>query len=183
MWDVTSSGCFFWCFTRSPDKDGNPDSSRDAFSAGDSDCEAERLAKNVFDWAWVQHNGINLINPQRLRRLTLKDQPPMCSFNIVEACSAGGLLLFEFLEQERPHNRQPLYDKASPFIWYSCIGLSIHPSFFILTWVLVGSYSARPHPHQQVSNLSSQICGCTGVVIFWLQVGCLLLGMLFFPFT
>ncbi|KAG7967240.1 hypothetical protein I3843_08G089600 [Carya illinoinensis] len=92
-----------------PAEDGNAEFSRDIRSTSSSDCEEKRLAKNDVDRVWVQHNRINL-NSQRLRRLTLRDRPPICSFNVTEDCSSGELLVFEYFEQEKPYDRQPLYD-------------------------------------------------------------------------
>ncbi|KAG2693381.1 hypothetical protein I3760_08G093900 [Carya illinoinensis] len=96
-----------------PAEDGNAEFSRDIRSTSSSDCEEKRLAKNDVDRAWVQHNRINL-NSQRLRRLTLRDRPPICSFNVTEDCSSGELLVFEYFEQEKPYDRQPLYDIEIP---------------------------------------------------------------------
>ncbi|XP_044493267.1 uncharacterized protein LOC123216769 isoform X2 [Mangifera indica] len=96
-----------------PGEDSDVESSRETIGAGSSDCEAERHAKRVVDGTWGQHNLVSL-NFQRLNRLTLRDKPPMNLFsNETEVCSSPGLLVFEYLEQEQPHHRQPLYDKVS----------------------------------------------------------------------
>ena len=129
------------------------------------------------------HNPMTL-NSQRMSRLTLRDKPPLnSSSDEAEVCCSPGPLVFEYFEQEQPHHRPPLYDKASPFsLWLVYWALS---SFicFLLTWVLVGSYSdpAPTHIHRfQILHLNFQSWGCTRAVIFCLQVGFLWLGMFTF---
>ena len=52
-----------------------------------------------------------------MSRLTLRDKPPLSSSgDETEVCSSPGKIVFEYFEQEQPHHRQPLYDKAS---WFS----------------------------------------------------------------
>lgn len=103
----------FLISTRRPGDDSDAESSRETSSAGSSDCEVERRAKGVADGTLDQHNHLNL---QRLNTLTLRDKPPLSSSSEeTEVCNTHGSLIFEYLEQEQPHHRQPLYDKASSF--------------------------------------------------------------------
>lgn len=63
----------------------------------------------------MQHNLIN-VNSQRLSKLSLRDRPPLgSSSDETEVCNSPGQLVFEYFEQEQPHFRPPVYDKASPF--------------------------------------------------------------------
>lgn len=106
---------FVLMFTRKPGEDSDAESSRETSSAGSSDCEAERRAKSVVDGMRGPHNLMTL-NSQRMSKLTLRDKPPLNSFSDeAEVCSSPGLLVFEYFEQQQPHHRPPLYDKASPF--------------------------------------------------------------------
>lgn len=99
------------------------------------------------------HNLMTL-NSHRMSRLTLRDKPPLnSSSDEAEVCSSPGPPVFEYFEQEQPHHRPPLYDKASPFslrfvyfIHFLCLDLGA-------CWILL---CPCPHPHPQVSNLASQ---------------------------
>ena len=109
---------------RRPGEESDAESSRETSSAGSSDCEAERRAKGVADGAWSQHNPMNL-NSQRMSRLSLREKSHMSSSSDeAEVCNSPGLRVFEYLEQEQPHIRKPLADKASPISW----------RLFYLTW-------------------------------------------------
>ncbi|XP_012082830.1 uncharacterized protein LOC105642574 isoform X2 [Jatropha curcas] len=93
--------------------DGDARSSRETSSAGSSDCEAEQWAKTGVDGVWGLDNLKNL-NSQGLQRLSLRDKALNCSFNNeTQISSSHGLLVYEYLEQEQPHHRKPLYDKVS----------------------------------------------------------------------
>ncbi|XP_062178236.1 uncharacterized protein LOC133883061 [Alnus glutinosa] len=138
---------------RKPGEDSDAESSRETSSAGSSDCEPERRAKSVVDGMRGPHNPMTL-NSQRMSRLTLSDKPPLnSSSDEAEVCSPPGLLVFEYFEQEQPHHRPPLFDKAGPFslrfvyfIHFLCLDLGA-------CWILL---CPCPHPHPQVSNLASQ---------------------------
>lgn len=54
-------------------------------------------------------------NSQKMNRLTLRDSEPLrsSSGDKAEVGNSSGELVFEYLEQEQPHHRKPLYDKAS----------------------------------------------------------------------
>lgn len=111
-----------FAFRRSGD-DSNAESSRETSSAGSSDCEIERRVGGV-DAAWVQHNLMN-INSQKMNRLTLRDKLPMnSSSDEAEFSKSSGLLVFEYMEQEQPRQRKPLYDMASGFSCFSAYFLS-----------------------------------------------------------
>ena len=102
---------------RRPGEESEAESSRETSSAGSSDCEAERRAKGVADGAWNQHNPMNL-NSQRMNRLSLREKSCMSSSSDEsEAYNSSGVLVFEYLEQEQPHMRKPLADKANPISW------------------------------------------------------------------
>lgn len=101
------------CRLRRPGEDSDAESSRETSGAGSSDCEAERRAKGVACVTQGQQNLMN-VNLQILNRLTLRDKPTRSSSSDeTEVCNSPGLLVFEYLEQEQPHHRQPLYDKVS----------------------------------------------------------------------
>lgn len=101
------------CRLRRPGEDSDAESSRETSGAGSSDCEAERRAKGVACATQGQQNLMN-VNLQILNRLTLRDKPTRSSSSDeTEVCNSPGLLVFEYLEQEQPHHRQPLYDKVS----------------------------------------------------------------------
>ncbi|XP_044501202.1 uncharacterized protein LOC123222475 isoform X2 [Mangifera indica] len=94
-----------------PGEDSDAESSRETSSGGSSVCEAERHAKGVVDGG--PHNLLNL-NYQRLNRLTLRDKTATSSsIDETSVCNSPGSLVFEYLEQEQPRHRQPLYDKVS----------------------------------------------------------------------
>ncbi|KAG8653241.1 hypothetical protein MANES_05G000600v8 [Manihot esculenta] len=93
--------------------DSDAESSRVTSSAIGSKFEAEKRAKGGADGLWSQHNLMNL-NSQGVQRLTLRDKPLHCSSNnVTEISNSTGLLVYEYLEQEQPHHRKPLYDKVS----------------------------------------------------------------------
>ncbi|KAJ9171771.1 hypothetical protein P3X46_015089 [Hevea brasiliensis] len=88
------------------------ESSKETSGAGSSDFEAEKHTKGGVDGA-DQHYLKNL-NSQGMQRLILRDKPLHCSSNDeMEISSSHGLLVYEYLEQEQPHCRKPLYDKVS----------------------------------------------------------------------
>ncbi|KAF2325126.1 hypothetical protein GH714_022909 [Hevea brasiliensis] len=94
-------------------EDSDAESSRETNSAGSSDCEAEMRGKGFVDGVWGRHNLMNL-NFRGVRRITLRDKPLHCSSSDeTEISSSHGLLVYEYLEQEQPHYRKPLYDKVS----------------------------------------------------------------------
>lgn len=102
---------------RRPGEESEAESSRETSSAGSSDCEAERRAKGVADGARNQHNHMNS-NSQRMNKLSLREKSRMSSSSDeAEVCNSSGLLVFEYLEQEQPHIRKPLADKASQISW------------------------------------------------------------------
>ena len=93
----------YWTIRR-PSEDSDAESTRETSSAGSSDCETDRGVKGGVDGAWGKHNS------QRINR------PPMSSSSDeVEIGKSPGLLVFEYFEQEQPHHRKPLYDKASSY--------------------------------------------------------------------
>ncbi|MBA0831939.1 hypothetical protein Goarm_016365, partial [Gossypium armourianum] len=81
---------------------GDAESSREISSAGTSDSETDRRVKGGIDGAWAHHNS------QRTNGSSLST-----SSDEVEVGKSNGLLVFEYFEQEQPHHRKPLYDKAS----------------------------------------------------------------------
>ncbi|GKV22115.1 hypothetical protein SLEP1_g32010 [Rubroshorea leprosula] len=96
---------------RRPGEDTEAESSRETSSGGSSDCAAERQCRSGFDGAWGQLNIINS-NSQRMNRLTLRDKPPVSSSSDeAEVSKSPGMLVYEYFEQEQPHQRKPLYDK------------------------------------------------------------------------
>lgn len=84
-----------------------------------------------------QQNLMN-VNLQILNRLTLRDKPTRSSSSDeTEVCNSPGLLVFEYLEQEQPHHRQPLYDKASTYLqilayFALCRRISCPESIFVI---------------------------------------------------
>ncbi|GKV22116.1 hypothetical protein SLEP1_g32010 [Rubroshorea leprosula] len=47
-----------------------------------------------------------------MNRLTLRDKPPVSSSSDeAEVSKSPGMLVYEYFEQEQPHQRKPLYDK------------------------------------------------------------------------
>lgn len=108
------------CVIRRPGEESDAESSRETSSAGSSDCEPERRAKGVADGAWSQHDPVNL-NSQRMNRLSLREKSCLSSSSDeAEVSNTPGQLVFEYLEQELPHTRKPLADKAGPI--YQFIG-------------------------------------------------------------
>ncbi|XP_050236224.1 uncharacterized protein LOC126686222 [Mercurialis annua] len=80
-------------------RDSDVESSRQANSACSSDREAEKLDEGGF------------------QRHSLKDQSHhICSSGETENSSSQGLLVYEYLEQEQPHHRKPLFDKISTLV-------------------------------------------------------------------
>ncbi|XP_057494161.1 uncharacterized protein LOC130779511 [Actinidia eriantha] len=118
------SGVFTYESIRRPGEESDAKSSRETSSGGSSDCEADRRAKGVGDGSWSRKNFINL-NCQGMNRLSLREKPLVCSSSDeTETCTSPGTLLFEYLEQEPPHNRKPLPDKAISLIGdYSIISV------------------------------------------------------------
>ncbi|KAA8549119.1 hypothetical protein F0562_000803 [Nyssa sinensis] len=91
---------------RRPGEESDAESSRETSSGGSSDCEADRRAKCVVD-----------VNSQRMNRLSLREKSLVSSSSDeAEVCNSPGSLLFEYLEQEQPHNRKPLTDKVSVLV-------------------------------------------------------------------
>lgn len=96
---------------KSPSRVRTPGEESDAGSGSSSDCEADRRAQ--YDGSWSQHNLMNL-NSQRMYRLSLRDKSLVSSSSDeAEICNSPGMLIFEYLEQEQPHNRKPLTDKIT----------------------------------------------------------------------
>ncbi|XP_065860422.1 uncharacterized protein [Euphorbia lathyris] len=92
--------------------DNEAESFRNASSAGrgSSECEAEQQAKGGVMGQGKHMNS----NFQGTQRVSLRDK----SFNgssseEPENLNSPGLLVYEYFEQEQPHNRKPLYDKVS----------------------------------------------------------------------
>ncbi|THG04986.1 hypothetical protein TEA_018987 [Camellia sinensis var. sinensis] len=105
-----------------------PGEESDAGSGGSSDCEADRRAQ--YDGSWSQHNLMNL-NSHRMYRLSLRDKSLVSSSSDeAEICNSPGMLIFEYLEQEQPHNRKPLTDKASSLLGDYCILITVLTSQF-----------------------------------------------------
>ncbi|PKI40166.1 hypothetical protein CRG98_039418 [Punica granatum] len=98
---------------RKPGEDSDAESSRETSSCGSSDCEAERKGKGNIDGMCSQQNFMNF-NSQKMNRLALRDNKPPTSSSGDEAevGNSPGKLVFEYLEQEQPHHRKPLYDKV-----------------------------------------------------------------------
>lgn len=90
------------------------ESSRETSSCGSSDCEAERKGKGNIDGIRSQDSFVKL-NSEKMNRLALRDKKPAMSSSGDEAEVGNSLaqLVFEYLEQEQPHHRKPLYDKVS----------------------------------------------------------------------
>ncbi|KAL2540463.1 Protein of unknown function (DUF789) [Abeliophyllum distichum] len=98
---------------RRPGEESDAESSRETSSAGSSDCEADRSSKTIVDGLRNQQNLVNS-NCLRLNRPPLRDKLVLnSSSDEAEISNSPGLLLFEYLEQEQPHNRRPLTDKIS----------------------------------------------------------------------
>ncbi|MBA0589864.1 hypothetical protein Gorai_018591 [Gossypium raimondii] len=81
---------------------GDAESSREISSAGTSDSETDRRVKGGIDGAWAHHNSERT-----------NGSPMSTSSDEVEVGKSNGQLVFEYFEQEQPHHRKPLYDKAS----------------------------------------------------------------------
>ncbi|XP_022875719.1 uncharacterized protein LOC111394183 [Olea europaea var. sylvestris] len=97
---------------RRPGEEGDA-ASMETSSASNSDCEADRRLKSLVDGSRNQQNLMNS-NSQRLNKLALRDKSVIgSSSDEAEISSSPGLLSFEYLEQEQPHNRRPLTDKIS----------------------------------------------------------------------
>ncbi|XWS76607.1 hypothetical protein CRYUN_Cryun01aG0191300 [Craigia yunnanensis] len=88
--------------TRRPSEDSDAESSRETSSAESSDSETDRRVKGGVDGAWGKHNSQGIYRPAM-----------SSSSDEVEIGKSPGLLVFEYLEQEQPHHRKPLYDKIS----------------------------------------------------------------------
>ncbi|KAF5931415.1 hypothetical protein HYC85_032288 [Camellia sinensis] len=160
---------------RRPGEESDAESSRETSSGGSSDCEADRRAKYVVDGSRSQQNLMNL-NSQRMNRISLRDKSLMSSSSDeAEICNSPGMLLFEYLEQEQPYNRKPLIDKASSLLGDYCIQADVHfqSLFFFFSCPDMGTHGTFPyHFHRfQFLCLSLKISGCTGAVIYCLQVG------------
>ncbi|KAK9280833.1 hypothetical protein L1049_003722 [Liquidambar formosana] len=98
---------------RRPGEESDAESSRETSSGGSSDCEVERQTKCFADGARSQLNLVNL-SSQRMKKLSLQGTPPMSSSSDeAEVSNSTGMLIFEYLEQEQPHHRKPLFDKIS----------------------------------------------------------------------
>ncbi|KAH7578293.1 hypothetical protein JRO89_XS01G0364800 [Xanthoceras sorbifolium] len=165
---------------RRPGEDSDTESSREVTcSAGSSDHETERRAKGV-DGTRGQHNLMNS-NSHRLNRLSLRDKQTVSSIrDETEFCNSARSLIFEYFEQEQPHHRKPLYDKASPcarrLAYFAssshiyCPDLDVCGSFLCA----ISNHASR----FQVLHLNFQISRCAGAVIYYLRVGFLWLGMI-----
>lgn len=105
---------YFFPIFRKPGEDSDAESSRETSSCASSDCEPERKAKGHIDGICNQESSVKL-DSQKMNRLSLRDKkPPMSSSgDETEVCNSLGELVFEYLEQEQPHHRKPLYDQAS----------------------------------------------------------------------
>lgn len=117
----------FLCTIRKPSEDNDVDFSEETSSVGKIVCEAERGAEGVVQTH--DHHDLMYSNLQRLNSLTLREKPPMNSSNDeTEICKSPGMLIYEYLEQEQPHHRPPLYDKASTFskVFIICLFLHIY---------------------------------------------------------
>ncbi|KAM7495827.1 hypothetical protein LguiA_020241 [Lonicera macranthoides] len=100
---------------RRPGDETDAESSRETSSGGSSDCEVvDRRTKSVLDGSRSQHNLANS-NSQQLNRVSLRDKSLASSSSDEAEISrtSPGVLMFEYLEHEQPHNRQPLTDKVS----------------------------------------------------------------------
>ncbi|CAI9767840.1 unnamed protein product [Fraxinus pennsylvanica] len=98
---------------RRPGEESDAESSMETSSASSSDCEADRRSKSIVDGSRNLQNLMNS-NSQRLNKLVLRDKSVISSSSDeAEIPNSSGLLLFEYLEQEQPHNRRPLTDKIS----------------------------------------------------------------------
>uniref|UniRef100_A0A2P2K3X8 Uncharacterized protein n=1 Tax=Rhizophora mucronata TaxID=61149 RepID=A0A2P2K3X8_RHIMU len=96
-------------------EDSDAEPLRETSSAGSSDWDVEKPVKDEIVGTRGQHDLVKL-NSQRMHGLTLTDKPANSSYSDEnEICSSSGLLVFEYLEQEQPYFRDPLYEKASPF--------------------------------------------------------------------
>ncbi|XP_039012091.1 uncharacterized protein LOC120141228 [Hibiscus syriacus] len=83
-------------------EDGNAESLRETSCAGISDSETDRRVKGGVDGAWAQHNSQST------------NISHMCSSSDeVEVGKSTRQLVFEYFEQEQPHQRKPLYDMIS----------------------------------------------------------------------
>ncbi|GLT56223.1 hypothetical protein SLA2020_292830 [Shorea laevis] len=101
---------------RRPGEVTDAESSRETSSGGSSDCEAERWSRSGVDGSQGQHNIINSFS-QKMNRLTLSDKPHLSSScDEAEVSKSPGMLIYEYLEQEQPHHRKPLYDKVSSLV-------------------------------------------------------------------
>ncbi|XP_057483391.1 uncharacterized protein LOC130770103 [Actinidia eriantha] len=122
-------------------EESDAESSRETSSGGSSDCEADRRAKGVGDGSWSQKNLMNL-NSQQMNRLSLREKSLVSSSSDeAETCTSPGTLLFEYLEQEPPHNRKPLTDKISVLV-SQFPGLGTYRSCDLLasSWISVAWY-------------------------------------------
>ncbi|KAF5731413.1 hypothetical protein HS088_TW18G00090 [Tripterygium wilfordii] len=88
--------------TRKPSEESDAESSRETSSVGSSDCEA-RAQHNIMNW-----------NSERINGLALRERQTISSSSDeTELPSSPGLLAFQYLEEEQPFHRKPLYDKVS----------------------------------------------------------------------
>ncbi|GFZ19373.1 hypothetical protein Acr_28g0000780 [Actinidia rufa] len=149
-------------------EESDAESSRETSSGGSSDCEADRRAKGVGDGSWSRKNLMNL-NSQQMNRLSLREKSLVSSSSDeAETCTSPGTLLFEYLEQEPPHNRKPLTDKASngQSRFHGASGRKVHggvnapskislPVFGLASYKLKGSIlsPSGPHESQQENSL------------------------------
>ncbi|XAR61377.1 hypothetical protein NMG60_11035063 [Bertholletia excelsa] len=98
---------------RRPTVENDSKLSRRTSSGYNSDCEANLGTKCVMSSLWNEHSLMGWKSPQ-IDRLSLRDKILMnSSLEEAEMHSSPGRLLFEYLEQEQPHNRKPLADKIS----------------------------------------------------------------------
>lgn len=90
-------------------------------------------------------NSVVQLNSQRLNRLDKNEDSSLQKF-----------LAFEYLEQEAPHLRQPLFDKASLCSWRPLCNLLYCQIFVVLSWILVAPFTVLCiYPCLQVSTLAS----------------------------
>ncbi|KAM7277498.1 hypothetical protein ACFE04_019364 [Oxalis oulophora] len=147
------------------------DSDAECLKVTSNEFETKKRAKQVVDETTSQQNSINLIS-QRTNRVALSEKPPASSCtNETEASNSRGQLIFEYMEQEQPYHRKPLYDKISSLAsqfpgistYRSCdllpskIGYSSGQNLFIVisfvrSHLIIGTWPGKDQPQFHALN-------------------------------
>ncbi|XP_008792833.1 uncharacterized protein LOC103709317 [Phoenix dactylifera] len=108
--EVTSQALSSWW----PGEESDCDCYKDSSSDGSSDCDNEKDIKYSLNWNQNHLAGTSML---RMDRLPLREKHATLqegfSSDDGEAGNSQGYLLFEYLEQDPPHSREPLADKVA----------------------------------------------------------------------